>query len=306
MEGSGGRVVRLAGLMLLLTAAMGSGGADPVPVGYDKASRETVQQRLDQYKGNDTRREAALKAMFAEVGCGGVREQAVPGRRQPNVICVLPGSTTEEIVVGAHFDHVAAGEGVVDNWSGASLLPSLYQALANAPRKHTYVFVGFTGEEEGLLGSKFYVGQVTPEEIGKISLMVNLDTLGLGPTEVWVKQSDPLQVSLLAGVAREVKVSVRGMNVDGFGESDEESFIRRKVCVLMVHSLTPGTAYVLHNSADNARAIRFGDLYDTYQLLAAYLAVVDLRAVPEGHVCEAQPVGEVVGGSRARLPRRSR
>ncbi len=232
--------MRLAGLVLLLLPAMGSGGADPVPVGYDTVSRETVQQRLDQYKGNDTRREAALKAMFAEVGCGGVREQAVPGRRQPNVICVLPGSTPEEIVVGAHFDHVAAGDGVVDNWSGASLLPSLYQALANAPRKHTYVFVGFTGEEEGLLGSKFFVGQMTPEEIGRISLMVNLDTLGLGPTEVWVKQSDPLQVNLLAGVARAMKVSVRGMNVDGFGESDEESFIRRKVCVLMVHSLTPG------------------------------------------------------------------
>ncbi len=204
--------MRLAGLVLLLLPAMGSGGADPVPVGYDTVSRETVQQRLDQYKGNDTRREAALKAMFAEVGCGGVREQAVPGRRQPNVICVLPGSTPEEIVVGAHFDHVAAGDGVVDNWSGASLLPSLYQALANAPRKHTYVFVGFTGEEEGLLGSKFFVGQMTPEEIGRISLMVNLDTLGLGPTEVWVKQSDPLAGESAGGC---------GAGDEGFGAGDE-------------------------------------------------------------------------------------
>ena len=47
-----------------------------------------------------------------------------------------------------HFDHVSAGDGVVDNWSGASFLPSLYPAVKNEPPKHTYIFIGFTDEEQ--------------------------------------------------------------------------------------------------------------------------------------------------------------
>ncbi|PYX03200.1 MAG: Zn-dependent exopeptidase M28, partial [Acidobacteria bacterium] len=34
----------------------------------------------------------------------------------PNVICVLPGSSDKVIIVGAHFDRVSEGDGVVDNW----------------------------------------------------------------------------------------------------------------------------------------------------------------------------------------------
>jgi hypothetical protein len=118
---------------------------------------ETVQRRLDLYKGNDSTREAALLKLFAQAGCptASLSEQLVPHRKQPNIVCVLPGSTPEVIVVGAHFDHVPQGDGVVDNWSGASLLPSLFQSLNNSPRKHTFIFVAFSGEEEGLLGSAF-------------------------------------------------------------------------------------------------------------------------------------------------------
>jgi Zn-dependent M28 family amino/carboxypeptidase len=70
---------------------------------------------------------------------------------------MLPGSSDQVIIVGAHFDRVPEGDGVVDNWSGASLLPSLYEAVKNEPRKHTYIFIGFTDEEQGEVGSRFYV-----------------------------------------------------------------------------------------------------------------------------------------------------
>ena len=104
----------------------------------------------------------------------------------------LPGSTPQVIVVGAHFDHVSEGDGVVDNWSGASLLPSLFQSLMGSARKHTFIFVAFTGEEEGLLGSAFYVKQLSKDQLSNIEAMINLDSLGLGPTEVWVSQSGNL------------------------------------------------------------------------------------------------------------------
>jgi Zn-dependent M28 family amino/carboxypeptidase len=110
------------------------------------------------------------------------------------VICVLPGETTKTVVVGAHFDHVDRGYGIVDNWSGAALLPNLLQWLESASRKHTFIFVGFTGEEGGLLGSDFYVRSLAKHDLENIESVVNLDTLGLGPTLVWLTQSDPLLV----------------------------------------------------------------------------------------------------------------
>jgi hypothetical protein len=119
-------------------------------------SREVVEQRLQSYKGNDSRREAALKTMFESSGCRGnnLAEQAVKGLKQPNLICVLPGSADSTIVVGAHFDHVDAGDGVVDNWAGASMLPSLYQSLENQPqRRHTFLFVAFSGEDHSSMRS---------------------------------------------------------------------------------------------------------------------------------------------------------
>jgi Zn-dependent M28 family amino/carboxypeptidase len=76
--------------------------------------------------------------------------QSVKESQRANVSCVLPGSSGKVIIPGAHFDHVSEGHGVVDNWSGASLLPALYQAVKNEPRKHTYMLMGFTGEEKGI------------------------------------------------------------------------------------------------------------------------------------------------------------
>jgi hypothetical protein len=179
-------------------------------VKYARASPETIQHRLDLYKGNDATRQAALVTLFTEGGCqpGNLSEQLVPGRKQPNVICTLPGSTPEVIVVGAHFDHVSDGDGIIDNWSGASLLPSLFQSLLRSTRKHTFVFVAFTGEEGGLLGSAFYVKQLPKEQISKIEAMINMDSLGLGPTKVWVSQSDPLLVNRLGQLAHTMNLPV--------------------------------------------------------------------------------------------------
>ena len=81
--------------------------------------------------------------------------------------------------MGAHYDRVSAGNGVVDNWSGASLLPSLYEAVKGQPREHTYIFIGFTDEEKGLVGSRFYVRQMMKQQVAATDAMVNMDTLGL-------------------------------------------------------------------------------------------------------------------------------
>jgi len=162
----------------------------------------------------------------------------------------------------------------VDNWSGTALLPSLFQSL-QGPRKHTFLFVGFTDEEHGLVGSKFYAKQMTAQQIAETRAMVNIDTLALGPTKVWLNHSAPTLASAFFGVAQSMKLPVAVMNADGVGDDDSESFIRRKIPTLMVHSVTRPTFHILHSNDDNYGAVKFDDYYDSYRLLAAYLAYID-------------------------------
>ena len=234
-----------------------------------------IQQRLENFAGNDSQREVTLKRMFIEAGCQDVTEQPVKGLKQPNVICVVTGTSPGTIVVGAHFDHVSAGSGVVDNWSGASLLPSLVQSLNHEPRRHTFVFIGFAGEEEGMVGSGFYVQHLAREQKAALQAMVNMDTLGLGPTEVWASHADPKLVALLAGVAKALNLPISAMNVESVGSTDSESFRDKKIPAVTVHSLTQQTLGVLHSRQDTLREIKLDDYYRSYQLMAAFLAVLD-------------------------------
>jgi Zn-dependent M28 family amino/carboxypeptidase len=244
---------------------------------YAPVPRDIVETRLRNAPRKDADREALVKALFTEAGCAQDRlsEQKVSGEKLPNIICVVPGQTPEEIIVGAHFDHVSLGAGVVDNWSGASLLPSLLQAVSDTPRQHTFVFIAFTAEEKGLVGSQFYAKHMSADEKNKLKAMINLDSLGLTPTKIWVTQADPKLVSALARTASALKLPVSEMDVDGVGSADSISFKNAKVPSITIHSVTQKTLGVLHSSGDQLSAIRIDDYYQTYSLLSAYLAYLD-------------------------------
>jgi Zn-dependent M28 family amino/carboxypeptidase len=192
------------------------------------------------------------------------------------VICVLPGETDEIILVGGHTDRVRVGDGVVDNWSSASLLPSLFFSENIQPlRRHTFVFVGFTGEEEGLVGSEFYAKHLSDSDRARIVGMVNLDTLGLGPTNVWASHADKQLLGPLVEVASAMKLPLAGVDVDGVGTTDSESFAKYNIPRITIHTVTQQTWPILHSAKDNFSAVKMDDYYDTYRLLATYLAVLD-------------------------------
>jgi Zn-dependent M28 family amino/carboxypeptidase len=170
---------------------------------------------------------------------------------------------------------VDAGDGVVDNWSGASLLPTLYQGLRTAPTRHTFIFVSFSGEEKGELGSRAYAKNMSDQDVERTSAMVNMDTLGLGPTEVWVSHSDRQLAAAVAAIAQVLKLPISGMNVERVGSTDSEQFARRNIPRITIHSLTQNTWHILHTPRDNLSALRFDDYYDSYHLMAAYLAYLD-------------------------------
>lgn len=241
-------------------------------------SRAVVEARLGQYSGTNRQRQATLKRMFIEAGCSEhLSEQPVKPSKAPNLICVRPGNSGRVIIVGAHFDRVSAGDGIADNWSGASLLPSLFEAIGAEPRQHSYIFIGFTDEESGLIGSRFYARQMTPEQLAATDAMVNMDTLGLAPTNVWLNRSDERLVLALGSVGKLLKLPVSGVNFEQVGSTDSESFARRRIPTITVHSLTQKVwnAQIIHTSKDKLAAIRLDDYYDTYNLLAVYLVFLD-------------------------------
>lgn len=253
--------------------------AQETSVQFDLLQPDLIEERLRRSSLDNTSRESNLKALFQEAGCAKEKlvEQEIKREKIPNVICTLPGASDSVILIGAHFDHVRVGDGVVDNWSGAGLLPSLSESLKGIPRKHTLVFVGFAAEEEGLVGSTFYANQLSPQQIANIRVMVNMDSLGLGPTRLWLSHSDKELASKLGAVANAMKLPFGVVDAERVGDEDSTPFRKRHVPTVMLHSITQETLSVIHTGKDNLSAIRADDYYDSYHLIAEYLAYLDAR-----------------------------
>jgi hypothetical protein len=241
----------------------------------DLVVQALVKNRLDSGAVGHRERQAALRDLFSDAGCS-VEEQRVD-KNSANVICTLAGQTSSTIVVGGHFDFADHGKGIVDDWSGASLLPSLYQALKGRPRLHTYVFVAFAAEEQGLVGSSRYVKNLTPEQKANVRAFVNLECLGLTPVKVWTHRSTPALVTRLVEVARAIEITVQGVNVDQVGDDDTHPFLSAHIPVISIHSVTQDTIGILHSDRDRADAIHFDDYYTAYKLAAYYLAYLDVK-----------------------------
>ena len=103
-----------------------------------------------------------------------------------NVIGVLPGTgpnADEYVVIGGHYDHLGTtrngiNNGADDNASGTAGVIELGRAFDQVPhRNRSIIFMAFSGEERGLLGSRHYVSEPTVD-LGKVVAMINMDMIG--------------------------------------------------------------------------------------------------------------------------------
>jgi len=114
-------------------------------------------------------------------------------RKGYNVVAYLDNEAENTVVIGAHYDHLGYGafgslhtgkepeihNGADDNASGVSVMIELAKALKSNEQTDdlNYLFIGFSGEEMGLLGSNYYVSSPTiPLE--EINYMLNMDMVG--------------------------------------------------------------------------------------------------------------------------------
>ena len=195
-----------------------------------------------------------------------------------NVIGILPGRgplAQETVIVGAHYDHVGMGgygslapgtiavhNGADDNASGTATMlataKQMHDALADVSNHRRVVFIAFTGEERGLIGSRHYVRNPRfPLEttVG----MVNLDMVGrLRDNELTVYgtgSGDSLDAMVEAANERQqfnlFKVP------SGYGPSDHQSFYEGGVPVLFFFT---GLHNDYHRPTDDFDKIDFGGL----------------------------------------------
>jgi len=215
-----------------------------------------------------------------------------------NVIGILEGSDpqikNEAIIIGAHYDHLGHGgsgslaansteihHGADDNASGTAAVIELAREFAKTKNKRTLIFMAFGGEEEGLLGSKFYVNNPAwPLE--KTIAMINLDMVGrlnenkltIGGTGTATEWNDVIQrannpayqfgkTSALFGVinksndpvgAQKSSLFELQLNQDGFGPSDHSSFYGKQIPVLFFFT---GTHTDYHKPTDTADKINY-------------------------------------------------
>jgi aminopeptidase YwaD len=114
-------------------------------------------------------------------------------RNGTNVLGYINNGASTTVVLGAHFDHLGRGEdgntrevekkgqihnGADDNASGTAALIELARLLKSAKLKNNnYLFIGFSGEELGLYGSKHFTTHPTIE-LDKVNYMINMDMVG--------------------------------------------------------------------------------------------------------------------------------
>jgi aminopeptidase N len=162
-----------------------------------------------------------------------------------NVIGILPGRNArfdgQSVVVAAHYDHLGRGwpdvhagdagkvhPGADDNASGVAVMLGLARLLADrGPLQRTVVFVAFTGEEAGRLGSRHYVQGTGSYPAARAIAMINLDTVGrLGDRELLALGTGSARewVHILRGIGLVTGVTVKPV-ADDFGASDQKSFL---------------------------------------------------------------------------------
>lgn len=222
-----------------------------------------------------------------------------------NVIGMLPGTgprtkagpdadagrPTETVVLGAHYDHLGYGgansaapgehavhHGADDNASGTALLVEVARILRQeGPFPRTILFVAFSGEERGLLGSAHYAANAVLPLADTVA-MVNLDMVGRLEGDKLVVHGTGTGTGLDALVDR--LVSARGFEVakepGGFGPSDHSSFYAKKIPVL--HLFT-GSHADYHRPTDTADKINYGGMVRIAGLVADI--VRELATAPE-------------------------
>ena len=195
-----------------------------------------------------------------------------------NVIGFLDNNAENTIIIGAHFDHLGFGgegslyrdaikaihNGADDNASGVAVLLNLAAKLITKNTGNNYLFMAFSGEEMGLLGSNYFVKNPTID-IKKVSYMINMDMVGRMKKDstlaVYGTGTSPIFKQVLKSHNNSFKLI---QQESGVGPSDHTSFYLVDIPVL--HFFT-GQHEDYHKPSDDSEKLN----YTGMKLISEYI-----------------------------------
>ena len=169
-----------------------------------------------------------------------------------NVFGLLKGKSDKYIIIGAHYDHLGEGHssssrykgneskihyGADDNASGTSAMIQLASRFKANPIEDNIIFVAFSAEEMGLLGSKDFVKNL-PVDKSKIKFYVNYDMVGRldgRDLQVFGLGTSPSFEKIADEIATQQAIQIKKV-ATGNGPSDHQSFNLEKIPVLFYFS----------------------------------------------------------------------
>ena len=181
-----------------------------------------------------------------------------------NVLGYLDHGAPYTIILGAHYDHLGYGtfgslyvgdpaihNGADDNASGVAMILEMAQRLATE-KKFNYLFIAFTGEENGLWGSNYYCDHATID-LAKVTAMLNFDMVGrLNENKMAINGTgtSPVWVDLI-NASNTANLTIT-MSESGIGPSDHTSFYLTDIPT--IHYFT-GAHEDYHKPSDDVQLI---------------------------------------------------
>jgi Peptidase family M28/PDZ domain len=241
----------------------------------------------------------------------------VGGKTIRNVIGVLrgrdPARRGEVIVIGAHYDHLGYGgfgalddpdstgivhNGADDNASGTTALSEVARRLVRRHLDRTVVFIAFSGEEMGDLGSEYYVKHSTVP-IDSITAMLNMDMVGrlrnlrlIASGAASAREFPALLDSLNHTASGDLRFDLRASG-DGWGPSDHASFFAAKRPVIQFFTDLHAD---YHRTTDDWQKINIVGLEDVAGYVADVATALANRTGPLTFV-DAPPPRMASGGT---------
>lgn len=183
-----------------------------------------------------------------------------------NVIGFLDNNAANTVIIGAHFDHLGYGgdgslhrgekaihNGADDNASGVAVLLNLVSKLKEKNTNNNYLFMAFSGEEMGLLGSNYFVKNPTINTKA-VSYMINMDMVGRlkdSALAVYGTGTSPIFKQTLKSQNENFKLIQKE---SGVGPSDHTSFYLADIPVL--HFFT-GQHSDYHKPSDDVETLNY-------------------------------------------------
>ncbi|MFO7852604.1 MAG: M20/M25/M40 family metallo-hydrolase [Bacteroidota bacterium] len=205
-----------------------------------------------------------------------------------NVLGMIEGKNKDEIIVlGAHYDHIGMNAGYINNGAddngsgtvGVVTLARAIQALDEQPEK-TIVFALWTGEEKGLLGSRYFVDNPTVP-LKNIKANVNFDMISR-----YVSDDQPNKVTMTYTASKEFfkDITIKNLEMYGIeidpdyqasdnppGGSDHRSFVSKGIPIMR---FKPGHREEYHTPEDEVSTIDW-DIMQKIVMLS-FLNIMDM------------------------------